>query len=858
MCCVNKNKLLFLVFLITLFSVSAISQEATTPYSYNNQLDINNASFEEIEKLPVSQEIAERIYDRITYQGPFSSIFELRDIEGIDQELFLKLKPLIRLEPYAAKSEREERIEDLYYKLDRWEGGEGTDQALVDFWIEQALEPVDINQIRYDQLLNLQGLSPVDAAAIISYRNTVGEIASLRDLRSAPNLSYYGYSNARDFVSFEPTRKHKEFHGHLLFRANDTPFLTEEAEAVEDTQIPIESISNNYPDVYTRFMGSYGNNIKFGISHWHSLYEPVINQDLAFMDIPKPKFYVGIENQKWGELELRKFYVGNYSLAFGQGVVMENTDFFEPRKTGFGFRKRFIGLSGDNSRTRQYKLSGGAAQLAWRNFNLFLFGSFDKRDAILNTEPVLVNGKPEYTINQFVVLDQRFEYAPNDQTRQRLGLSWRNSVKELLYGAHMSYDILPASQVGFTYYESAYDHLLRPSFKGVVAPENLNQQILADNEILNSYGGKISDAENPFWSGAKSFRRIYGMDFQTVIENVALQAEYAELDKASLLKDNPSAFVGSAYIQYNSFDLLGLYRNYDLGFDNPYQRSPSNYRRFKRTIFERYFYLQDPLYGQLYSNNPQPQAEEGYYIRSRYQMNRNFVFTLEYDTWVRKADDASQFRVVGTLEFRPIFPLRITLRQKYQGREKQDQITTEYFENYEFRGLMRMRLSRFDELGFIYSTAITKFRPRPRLYFPVQPGDSLSSTNLAGNIGSPGEVLGGFYTHNFNEWLKIKGFLGYYQGFYWTFEDTQFLVLDSQRGAMRFWVSLYSRISNNISMRIKYTRDYQYPVTNVYTRDTSNEQIDPGNPDFQIGDYYRGSLIQKTQDFYYLELNYHF
>ena len=165
-----------------------------------------------------------------------------------------------------------------------------------------------------------------------------------------------------------------------------------------------------------------------------------------------------------------------------------------------------------------------------------------------------------------------------------------------------------------------------------------------------------------------------------------------------------------------------------------------------------------------------------------------------------------------------------------------------------------MRLSRFDELGFIYSSALTKFRPRPRLYYPIQPGDTLDVANTAGNIGSPGEALGGFYTHNFNEWLKLKGFLGYYSGFYWTFEDTQFLVLDSQRGAMRFWVSIYSRISNNISMRMKYTRDYQYPITYMQTRDTNNTPIGP----ISQGHYYQGSLIQPTQDFYYLELNYHF
>ncbi|MEZ4762521.1 MAG: hypothetical protein R3C26_04730 [Calditrichia bacterium] len=114
----------------------------------------------------------------------------------------LKLKSLVRIEPFRAASEREERLNELYFRLDQWGGDEGANQALVDSWIERALEPSNINEMRYDELLNLQSVSPVDAAAIVNYRNTIGRINSQRDLRSAPYLSYYGYRNASNFVSF--------------------------------------------------------------------------------------------------------------------------------------------------------------------------------------------------------------------------------------------------------------------------------------------------------------------------------------------------------------------------------------------------------------------------------------------------------------------------------------------------------------------------------------------------------------------------------------------------------------------------------------------------------------------------------
>lgn len=860
----NGSRLIALL-LFCYFAILPISGQTTEGYSIDNQLDINNAAYEDILRLPVSPAIAERLYERIQYSGPFTSIFQLRDVEGISQRVLLRIKPMIRIEPYAALTERESRIENLYFKLDQWSGREGTNQALVDSWIEQALEPVNVNQMSFGELLNLQGVSPVDAAAIINYRNEVGKISSSRDMRSIPYLSYFGYRNARDFLTYSENEKKREFHGSIRFRSTNTPFFSEEAEAGEDLDLPAGQ-ANDYPDYYTRFAATIGTDIRIGYSFWHALEEPVLTYDVAGLEIPKAKWYIGLEKKKWGALRLEKVYVGNYSLAFGEGVVMENTDFFTPRKTGFGFRKRFLGLSGDNSRTRQYKLTGAAAQFGLGNAHLYLFGSFDERDAILGREPVLIGAEGEEEsvnpVSHFIVLDQRFEYAPDDSARIIADLPWRDSVKELTYGFHTAYDILPTTQLGFTYYESAYDRPLRPpttreESADIVLPAETRQIDFPDNEIFNSYGGRVSDGENPFWSDAKSFRRVYGLNFRSVYQNVSFQAEYGELDTGDGLAlfstdKNPWALSASAYVQYNNLYLMGLYRNYQLGYDNPYQRSFSNYRRFKRSVYEDYFYLQSGLYGQLYSNNPQPQAEEGFYFLTRYQINRKTTLTVEYDNWIRQADDVPQYRLRGTLQFRPIFPIDISLRQKYQGREVANNQSIEYFENLEFRGRIRLRLSRFNSLSLDYGNNAVKFRPRPRLFFGTEPGSETGQDNLAGNAAIDGEFVGGNYTHNFNEWMKVTGGLLYYRGFYWTFEDTQFLVLDSDRGAMRYWMSFYSRINNQLSMRLKYARDRQAVGTFVQTRETNNDPVvEPGVA--TAADY-----IQGKQDVFYLELNYNF
>ncbi|NIV06645.1 MAG: hypothetical protein GWN61_10815, partial [candidate division Zixibacteria bacterium] len=87
----------FLLVLLTGALFFLLSQENSTPYSYQNQLDINNASFEEIAKLPIPNEVAEKVYYRIQYQGWFDSFYELGDIEGMTQEMLLKIKPLVRI-----------------------------------------------------------------------------------------------------------------------------------------------------------------------------------------------------------------------------------------------------------------------------------------------------------------------------------------------------------------------------------------------------------------------------------------------------------------------------------------------------------------------------------------------------------------------------------------------------------------------------------------------------------------------------------------------------------------------------------------------------------------------------------------
>jgi len=814
-------------------------------YSSLNQLDLNNASYEDILKLPVTPEIAELLYKRIMFKGDFKSVYELKEIEGIDQKLLNKLKPLVRIEPFRPRTSLEENVEEMYYRLERWSGDEGVNDALIDLWIERSLRPLNVNKVDYEDLINLQNVSPIDATAIVNYRNEIGEIQNTRDLRNIPGLSYYGYRNARNFLGFGDPKKMDAvgIHGRISTRVDNTPFFVDDDDASSQAGVGFLGLdasnigANFLPNLYYRMRFSYDQKYYFGYSYLRRLGEPSFYTNVGPVKIPTGKFFVGIEKVDLYGVNLRKLYLGNYSLSFGQGVIMENVDYFTPRKSGFGYRKRFTGLSGDISRTRQYNLNGFAAELEYKNFDATLFGSFTNRDAILNTQ--VYDSTRGRGFNQLIILNQRFNYALDDQLRGPNGedLSWLNSVNELTYGANLKYNFIPGTHLGVTFYESAYDRPIEPVINEVVSPENMNRLTTTDNEIRESYGFSISNGTNPFWGDAVSFRRVYGFDFQTVIKNIVIQGEWGELDKGGSvfkLGDDPSAFVLSMYTQFNNFNVYALYRNYDLGYDNPYQRSFSNYRRYKGTIYEDYYYLQSVLYGQLYSTNSQPQAEEGYYLNTYYQINRNLNLRLEYDTWTRKADQVNQFRIVGILNIRPVFPVRIQLRQKWQGRDKDNNLSVQYFENFEFRGRLDLRLSGFDNLGILYMRSNLLVRPRPRIF---------------GNLAPKSEAIGVGLIHNFNNNLKLSGFVAYYSGFFWNFEDTQFIVLDSDRGALRTWWSLYARLNHHLSIRFKYTLDHHKPMTNI-------QYIDVRDP--VEGRYYGTDILRKNNNYFYLEFDYNF
>ena len=716
------------------------------------------------------------------------------------------------------------------YKLEYWFSSDGNQEGLSDIWLDRFFDPKDINQMSYDEIYSLPNISPIDAVGIMMQKER-GKIRGTFELKNSPGLSYYGYKNILDFIKYEPQNSQGvNFRYSTLSKT--LPITTNPDEEGNSEVL----ISTNDPETLHRLSVNIGNHLRLGLLYHQNMGESgdiyTDKISISFEDI--------LNNKSWGSFD--KIILGNYNIAFGQGVIMETTDYFSPRRTGYGFTKRAEGISSDLSRSSQYLMRGFATQMTfdnpfssnYSNIRLTLFGSKHPRDAIINQDGSFCS---------LITMQPRLEWGINgDQTK--INHSLVASLNEVTWGGNVRFSPTVSTSVGFTFYESLYDRVLDASRDKIIetilgGPDDLNPG--SDPDDCDNYSGDCyyglymtntadpeieamysSSGDSPIWDDALSYRRVIGFDFSTVYKNIAIQGEYGEIseDQNLELGKGPSAFVINSYMQFNNFNVLMLYRNYDLEYDNPYQRSFSNYQRYKTSIFEDTYWLEDPAYGFLYSANPQPQAEEGFYISSRYQVSRSLVATLNWDSWNRKADNSKYYRIVSTFNWRPVFNYRFKLRQKWQARGDYNIFHPSPYYSRETRLTIQLRLSNYNNIELLYSNGNTTFSPRPRLTDNAMMGET-----MIGDVGSPDESIGFSFTHNFDSNFKIKFGGLYVDGFLWYIEDSDFRVFSEESGAFHSWVSCRMMVSNSLTLNFKVSNTKQFTSTTIVEGENSNSDL---------------------------------
>lgn len=773
-------------------------------------VDLNSASLEEVLSLPIPAELAKKIVAYRTYLRFFGNIYELREVDGMTPEYLEVLKPLVSTIPPREADPSLARLSASYRQVRNYLGQEGSSEGLVDEYLDRLRNPENINDMDIWDLMSYQNVSPVDATNIVKARERLGHMETGRQLRGAEGLRYFAYRNLRDFVVYSDAQKESEssqdVSGYIQTRYWETPYANDE-EALSISGLQRATAGPLFPPGW---MNKARVNVKggyqFGVLTSQEYGEGNWNETV--------KAYQAVTDLKFGGFRLKSAVVGNYRAAFGLGLVMDNTDYIHFRKTGFGFNKRLLGIHGDLSRSFEYTLTGGAFEGNYGPVNASFFVSSERKDGILN---------PDGTINRYVTMRPRFSpefFEGRDFSGMR-----RDAFRENLIGGNMKVMLAPGTFVGVTGYEARYNRGFDADPNTLIADTDLIEA--RDNEISQGYTSVYTD-ENGVEQEAR-FRRVMGAEAQAVYGNVSVQGEYAFMQNPQndfLSSKNPDAFIINAFSQWNNLHLLGIYRDYDVGFDNPYSRSFSNDSKYEMTLLSSSFRLNDPLYGWTESEGAQPKAEKGFFLESRYRISRKLILSgLQYDRWRRKADGAELVRYTVKGEYQPIFNLRFRVRHRYSSRSETDPYDVRKFQNWETRWQMIALLSNYNRLQLTFMTSNVMFPPRPRLGGTAEAGvgDPAVGTN-----GDPSNAFEVRYEHNLTPGLKLQLASSMYNGFFWNFEGNEFVLVDGN--GFRNWFKVESRVSERMLFQLKVTRDHNMPTARDVRRFGDPSGNDPDAP----------------------------
>ena len=499
---------------------SSPAQPPTGPPILAGKLDLNRATLEQIIALPIPEAVARAIHEHRSYVRYFRSLYDVGEVPGVTPEILAVLRPLVAVMPPDPKDDVFQRYDASFRQVQEFLSQEGAREELADEYLDYLRDPRNLNQLDLFALQSFQNVSPVDAVAILKARELVGQIENERQLRGSDGLSYWGFRNLRDFVTYEDPAKSGDVHGDVQVVTFNTPYLLDERDIlveplpgtppgnfVDGTGWGVRGLDSANPAVLTKFRVRVGNTWKGGITTSRNVGEEHLAETL--------KGYVTWTNlQGRRSLQFDRVVVGNYRLAFGQGLVLDNTDFFLARKNGYGFNTRPQRLLPDLSRSQEFSLRGMAAEATAGPLRLIGFVSRDKKDGLLN---------PDGTINKYIVMRPRFENFEFEAMQTETGIPFRlrrDAFRETMYGGSAKGQLWTGTYLGVSGWEARYDTRWDPDINTLIPANNHRLLDARDSELFRDYDSRELG----------EFRRVFGAEFQTVVRNLAVQGEYAKLD----------------------------------------------------------------------------------------------------------------------------------------------------------------------------------------------------------------------------------------------------------------------------------------------------------------------------------------
>ena len=634
-----------------------------TLISQKKKIDINGATLEELKKLPIPEEVAESIFVYRNRIGYFQNVFELMNVPSMKAEYFKKIKPLVFVKPLIWKrlfSYEVERVKE------RMAAEERPTEMALETWIEKLYEPLNIHKASLEEIRNFWGVSLIDALAIIKYRKLL-KYKRFSHLRQTPFLTYYAYRNLRPFITFYD-RKPPEILAYFNFKIYyySPLYLSDSdlADMIEELSQEDSTLWNNLENIgwTEQEIEDLKNKLKKQQEEFNSL-EPKPSYRIKSRIKIKGKYLLGLyyENSIWKKFSkaffgfenikpIRKIIFGNYRISLNQGLLIDNTDFISDRTY-----QKATGIYGDLTGTYHFKLFGLASELEFDKINVIGFFSDDKKNALTD-----INGNPIFYYNG--------TFTPT---------CYKEKLEERIYGVNLTIKNIYLNWLSFGFMQIDY-----PDKKPSLNFDYLDKPFDSDSLKGRSFYW-VNEKRKTFFSIAlKGGILPFGWDIEYAFE-----------------KGGKGAFILFSRYQRDFFHINFIYRNYSPSYTNPYMRTFSEDYRFEDTPMEKPYRLIEPLANSL-ERFPMPKPEEGFFLDMRYQFLRNVIIPRAYiDIWKDKTDGLWCHRAQAEISFRPVYPLQLRYKRKWQTKRNFSKIGIS--ESHTQENTFRIMLSHREAQSFI-------------------------------------------------------------------------------------------------------------------------------------------------------------
>jgi len=277
---------------------------------------------------------------------------------------------------------------------------------------------IDVNKAEFDDLRRIPGISPLVAYRILQYRDRVGYINSIEELKNIPELNEGIIEAIKPFLTVRKRSKHSPLR--LISKMR----MTERLERSEGFK---SGIYYNSPQKYLqRLKASFFGRLEVGFLLEKDSGERRLD-DLRLL-------YLKAEELPF------KLLLGHYQLELGQGLVMWGPyGFYKGAEVIYPAKKMGRELREYLSTDENAPLFGGALSIGSQRIKFLCFYSNSKLDAGLN---------PDGTISSFY---------PSGLHRNQIEEAKKDVVRERIWGSRLSFGWGRRSKIGTTFYFSDYD-----------------------------------------------------------------------------------------------------------------------------------------------------------------------------------------------------------------------------------------------------------------------------------------------------------------------------------------------------------------------------------------------------------------